>query len=149
MSLKEPFSKMSKSHTDTRSRILLSDSADDIRSKIKGALTDSMEGLSYDPLKRPGVSNLLSLMAYMDPNRRTEEQIAAEGSSLSMRAFKEEVSGVVIKGLIDIKAKFDFFSDTSQLGYLREIIMFGNKKACLKANGTITQVREIVGLDSI
>lgn len=149
MSLKEPFSKMSKSHADVRSRILLSDSADDIRLKIKGALTDSMEGLSHDPLKRPGVSNLLSLMACMDPNRRSEKQIAADGSSLSMRAFKEEVAGVIIKGLMDIKAKLDFFSDTSQSGYLRDIITIGNEKARLKANNTIVQVRKIAGLDSI
>lgn len=149
MSLKEPLSKMSKSHADARSRILLSDSADDIRSKIKAALTDSIEGLSYDPLKRPGVSNLLSLMAYMDPNRRSEEQIAADGRSLTMRAFKEEVSDVIIKGLTDIKAKFDFFSDTTQWGHLREIISLGNEKARLKANSTMIQVRNIAGLDSI
>ncbi|KAI4254396.1 MAG: hypothetical protein LQ352_003128 [Teloschistes flavicans] len=109
----------------------------------------SIEGLSYDPLKRPGVSNLLSLMAYMDPNRRSEEQIAADGRSLTMRAFKEEVSDVIIKGLTDIKAKFDFFSDTTQWGHLREIISLGNEKARLKANSTMIQVRNIAGLDSI
>ncbi|KAL8694500.1 MAG: hypothetical protein Q9218_000830 [Villophora microphyllina] len=149
MSLKEPLLKMSKSHTDPRSRILLSDNADDIRSKVKAALTDSIEGVSYDPLKRPGVSNLLSLMAYMERNQRSEEQIAADGRALSMRAFKEEVADVIIKGLADIKAKFDFFDDTTQRRYLREIIALGNEKARLKADNTMTQVRRMAGLGSI
>ena len=49
MSLQEPHLKMSKSDTDPRSRILITDSADEIHRKIMSALTDSTNSVSYDP----------------------------------------------------------------------------------------------------
>lgn len=64
MSLKEPTKKMSKSDPNPRSRILITDTKEEIESKIKGALTDSMTGISYDPKSRPGVANLLELMTH-------------------------------------------------------------------------------------
>ena len=59
MSLKEPLLKMSKSHADPRSRILVNDDHQTISEKLRFALTDSMARISYDPINRPGVSNLL------------------------------------------------------------------------------------------
>lgn len=53
---------MSKSAADSRSRILLSDSRDEIASKIRKAVTDSEGHISYDPAGRPGVSNLLRIL---------------------------------------------------------------------------------------
>ncbi|KAL9592181.1 MAG: hypothetical protein Q9179_006977 [Wetmoreana sp. 5 TL-2023] len=149
MSLKEPLLKMSKSHNDPRSRIMLNDSSDDIRMKIKAALTDSIEGLSYNPVERPGVSNLLSLMAYMDKSQRSEEQIADEGQALSMRAFKEEVSDTIIKGLADIKARYDYFSDSTQNQYLQDVMALGDERARLKAKETMVRIRRLTGIDTI
>ena len=140
---------MSKSHTDSWSRILLNDSAMDIRSKVKGALTDSIEGLSYDPIRRPGVSNLLSLMAAMDKHKRSEEQLVADVQTLSMRAFKEEVSDVIVRGLADIKDRYDYFSDFAQSQLLQEIIVSGNAKARSKAEDTMVRVRSLVGVENI
>ena len=60
-SLKDPTQKMSKSDDDPRSRILLSDSNEAIAAKIRHALTDSVGDISYDPQKRPGVSNLIDI----------------------------------------------------------------------------------------
>ncbi|KAL8722435.1 MAG: hypothetical protein Q9181_007489 [Wetmoreana brouardii] len=149
MSLKEPLLKMSKSHNDPRSRIMLNDSSDDIRMKIKAALTDSEEGLSYDPVKRPGVANLLSLMAYMDKSRRSEGQIADEGQALSMRAFKNEVSDTIINGLADIKARYDYFSDATRRQHLQDVMALGDKRARIKAEETMVRIRRLVGTDSI
>lgn len=117
--------------------------------KIKAALTDSTEGLSYNPTERPGVANLLSLMACMDKQQRSEEQIAADGQALSMRAFKEEVSNAIIHGLADIKARYDHFSDTAQWQYLQDVIAHGNGKACSKAEDTMIKVRDLVGTGTV
>ncbi|KAL9595804.1 MAG: hypothetical protein Q9219_006219 [cf. Caloplaca sp. 3 TL-2023] len=136
---------MSKSHGDSRSRVMLNDSSEDIQTKIKAALTDSIEGLSYSPTKRPGVSNLLTIMACMDPYRNSEEQLAEDYQNLSMRAFKEQVAETIIKGIADIKVKYDYYIDCSQKYYLNDIASLGNQKARLQAEETMAQVRTIVG----
>ncbi|KAL8771364.1 MAG: hypothetical protein Q9209_003270 [Squamulea sp. 1 TL-2023] len=149
MSLKDPRVKMSKSHEDPRSRILLNDSPEMIQMKIKAALTDSIDGLYYHPEQRPGVSNLLMLMSYMDACQRSVEQIAAEGQALSMRAFKEEVAETLIKGMAELKERYDYFMDDAQSQYLRDVAAKGDEKARLKAEETMVLVREIVGIDGL
>ncbi|KAL8914108.1 MAG: hypothetical protein Q9171_001224 [Xanthocarpia ochracea] len=149
MSLMDPRVKMSKSNIDPRSRILLNDSPDTVRWKIKAALTDSIDGLSYNPEERPGVSNLLLLMSYMDASHRSVEQIAAEGQALSMRAFKEEVAETLIKGMTDLRERYIYFMDPAQSQYLRDVAAAGNEKARLRAEKTMRRVREIVGTDGL
>jgi tryptophanyl-tRNA synthetase len=68
-SLADPTLKMSKSHPNEKSRILLNDDEDVIRSKVKVAVTDSIEtGITYDPENRPGISNLINLLYYASPD---------------------------------------------------------------------------------
>lgn len=43
--------------------IWLTDSPDTIRSKMTRAQTDSIRQLSYDPVTRPGVANLMQIFA--------------------------------------------------------------------------------------
>lgn len=149
MSLKEPLLKMSKSHVDPRSRILLNDSPDVIHAKIRAALTDSVEGISYCPPKRPGVSNLLTIMACMGDHATSEKAIAKETQALSMRAFKDEVATTVTRGLRDIKAKYDYYMDPIRKQDLLEIAASGNQKARLMAEETMAQVRKLVGTGSL
>ncbi|KAL8945134.1 MAG: hypothetical protein Q9211_000346 [Gyalolechia sp. 1 TL-2023] len=136
---------MSKSHVEPRSRIVLNDSSEDIQMKIRAALTDSVGGISYSPTQRPGVSNLLTLMACMDEQARSEEQIATESQALSMRAFKEEVAATIIRGLRNIKAKYDYYIDPTREKYLLDVAASGNRKARLMAEETMARVRDVVG----
>ncbi|KAL8976983.1 MAG: hypothetical protein Q9205_007128, partial [Flavoplaca limonia] len=122
MSLRDPRIKMSKSHEDPKSRLLLNDDAGTIQLKIKAALTDSINGLSYDPIERPGVSNLLALMSHMDSDHRSVEQIISEGQYLSMH----------------IRAGYDYYMSASQARYLQEVAAAGNEAARLKAERTMT-----------
>lgn len=59
MSLRNPQLKMSKSSPDVKSRINLLDKSDVIISKIKKAVTDLTSEVTFEPEKRPGISNLL------------------------------------------------------------------------------------------
>ena len=52
---------MSKSAADTNSRILLTDSYETIVKRIRGAVTDSVSGITFDPVERPETSNLLTI----------------------------------------------------------------------------------------
>ncbi|KAL8991941.1 MAG: hypothetical protein Q9169_007515 [Polycauliona sp. 2 TL-2023] len=149
MSLKDPCVKMSKSHQDPRSRILLNDDANTIRSKIKAALTDSIDGLTYDPFKRPGVSNLLALMSYIDLSQRSVEQIIAESQASSMRAFKDEVAKTLIKHFSTLKERYDYFMSAAQGQYLEEVAATGNENARSKAEATMMAVRRLTGIDGL
>ena len=57
MSLRNPLQKMSKSDNQELSRINLTDSSDEIRNKVRKAVTDSTGRITYDQTTRPGVSN--------------------------------------------------------------------------------------------
>ena len=145
MSLKEPTLKMSKSHTDARSRILLNDSPTVIEDKIRLALTDSTAGISYDPVKRPGVSNLLALMRYLNPGRGSFEEIAEQYTAFSMLNFKMKVADAISEGLADIRVRYnEWVSDGS--GSLEEIAAKGAASARSKAKHTMERVRNVVGL---
>ncbi|KAF2446553.1 Aminoacyl-tRNA synthetase, partial [Karstenula rhodostoma CBS 690.94] len=110
MSLQDPTKKMSKSDPDERSRILITDTREQIQAKIKVALTDSIPGISYDRELRPGISNLIDIMYYMDESRYdSPEAIAQEMSSadLSMKALKEKVATTVADKLEPIRERYN------------------------------------------
>lgn len=60
-SLRDPTKKMSKSDPDTKSCILLTDTPDVIREKVKKSITDFTSEVTYEPEKRLGVSNLITI----------------------------------------------------------------------------------------
>ena len=148
MSLKRPTQKMSKSDADPMSRILITDSADEIRAKIKGAITDSVKGISFDPEKRPGVSNLVGILKHVTDNRESCELIAKEYENTSMRAFKEMVADEVVRMLRGIREKFLYLMEPNN-HRLHEEVYKGASRARLKAKSTLRQVREAIGTKSL
>jgi tryptophanyl-tRNA synthetase len=63
MDLQAPERKMSKSSSTTAGLIYLDDPPDVISRKVRRAVTDSEPGITYEPKRRPGVSNLLDIFA--------------------------------------------------------------------------------------
>ena len=147
MSLKEPRLKMSKSHEDFRSRIQLNDSPEVISDKIRLALTDSITGVSYDPEYRPGVSNLLAIMSYLDEQGRTAEELAQACSSMNMRQFKAAVTNAVSESLASTRDKYNRIINKDETHYLDDIAIEGSDKARRQADKTIAAVRQVTGLE--
>lgn len=137
---------MSKSHEDPRSRILISDNAEDIGTKIKLALTDSTLGISYDPANRPGVSNLLSIMSYLDREQRSCEELAVSYQALTMRQFKDLVTESIEKGLSEIRDTYHGLMRNGGDGALDSIAQKGALIANREANATMANVRKAIGL---
>lgn len=146
MSLKQPHLKMSKSHPDPKSRILLTDTPEEIRQKIKLAMTDSEPGVSYDPDGRPGVSNLLEILSHLDEEGRSPEILARECESLSLRQFKERVSERVILSLTGLKDAYDRILLKEGEAYIDYVAEKGAEKARKSAEETMALVREAVGI---
>lgn len=146
MSLKEPYLKMSKSHPDPRSRIHINDNPDLIGDKVRLALTDSVAGVSFDPEKRPGVSNLLNIMSCLDGRSRSAEAIAQSCTTMSMREFKAEATGVICEGLANIQERYLRLLNADAAHYLDDVAVDGSKRARRQAEQTMAALRQVIGL---
>ncbi|KAL3455641.1 hypothetical protein BJX64DRAFT_281947 [Aspergillus heterothallicus] len=142
MSLKEPTLKMSKSHVDERSRIILTDSPDDVRQKVKVALTDSEAGISYDPSRRPGVSNLVEIISHLDG--RSCHEVAQSYGSASLRALKGVVADRINEVLAPIRDKY--YSLMADNAHLESVADQGAQNARANAEITMNKVRTAMGL---
>lgn len=143
MSLVDPTSKMSKSHKLERSRILLTDTSEQIRSKIGAALTDSIPGISYDPSQRPGISNLLDIMSIFDSESRSPATLAKAYANASPKTFKADVADVAIQGLSGIREKY--LDLLARENYIENVEEEGAKKARRNAEETMHLVRTAIG----
>jgi tryptophanyl-tRNA synthetase len=146
MSLTDPTKKMSKSDPKPKSRILITDSRDEIHNKLKTALTDSIEGVSYDREKRPGVTSLVDLLYHFDESVATSpEELASDLKNLSMRALKEKVADTVDEGIRDIRGRYEELMGGSQ-EELVEVAEEGARRAEEIAEGTMGRVRRAMGM---
>ncbi|KAJ5902482.1 hypothetical protein N7495_003010 [Penicillium taxi] len=143
MSLKEPTSKMSKSHADERSRILLTDSPADIHKKVKVAMTDSEPQITYNPTSRPGVSNLIEILSHFEGV--SCEDIASEYRTASLKTLKEHVASRIAYHLEGIRERYSqIIGDKS--GYLDSVAQQGAETAQANASITMRQIRQAMGL---
>lgn len=154
MSLTDPTKKMSKSDANAASRVLITDSAAEIRKKVMRAVTDSQSGfVSYDTAGRPGVSNLLEILAVLEGpetggvRRRTPAEVAGDfaGSQHPLKALKERTAEVVVAELRDVRERYMELLGDSDGKELDEIEALGAEKARASAEATMKLVKEAVG----
>lgn len=140
---------MSKSAPDVNSRVLLTDSDDLIKRKIKRAVTDGEQTISFDPDLRPGVSNLLSILSALDTSKSPQEwanelnQRAGKDGGAG-RILKEAVTDTVISAIRPIREEYQRLQ--TDPGHLLALESLGKEKAQERAAKTMQQVRQLVGL---
>ncbi len=140
-SLQEPEKKMSKSDTNAKAFILLTDTPDVITKKIKSAVTDSEAKVYYSPDK-PGVSNLMDI--YNACTGLSNEQIEAEFEGKGYGDFKAAVAEAVIEELRPLQEKFDRI--VKEKTYLEQTAADGAERAARRAGRTLGKVMKKVGL---
>ncbi len=140
MSLTDPTSKMSKSDPSPKSRILLTDSTDQIMKKVKSAVTDTGTEVAFDWEDKPGISNLLEIFSFFSD--RSIDDLAAEYSASGYGTFKVAVGEAVAEGLKPIRDAYEGMSDTE----VGEVMASSAARAREMADGTMVFVRESVGL---
>lgn len=103
MSLEDPSKKMSKSDPSPASRIELHDSPDEIRRKIRRAVTDSGSEVRYDEANKPAVSNLLTIYSLLAdlPISEIEQRYEDKGYG----AFKGDLAELVVEQLAPLQAR--------------------------------------------
>ncbi len=140
MSLTDPTTKMSKSDENEGSRIELLDSPEVIRKKISRATTDSGSEIKFDKKNKPGISNLLNIMAVCTSRTVPELEKAYEGKTYG--DFKKDVAEAIIALLTPFQTRYDELSDDYVLKVLRE----GAERVAPRAEATLKRVKEAIGL---
>lgn len=140
MSLQEPTRKMSKSDPD-ECFISMLDSPDDVRRKIKRAVTDSDAEIRFDPENKPGVSNLLAILAAL--NGKKPEEVGAELAGRGYGELKQTVTDAVIEALSPIQAEYGRI--VKDKAYLEGVMKDGAERAGRIANRTLQKVMKKIG----
>ena len=147
MSLRDGTKKMSKSDASDYSRIMLSDSTDEIVKKIKKAKTDThpLPGSLKETHDRPEALNLLSIFAALN-NKSTEEIISCyAGKEFSL--FKNDLTDVVVEKIDPITKEMNKLMRDKT--YLDLIMKNGREKAIYVADSVLDKVYTAVGLSKI
>lgn len=140
MDLQEPTSKMSKSDDGAAGTILVLDEPEVIERKIKRAVTDADGEVRYDVAAKPGVSNLLDILAAVT-GRSPQE--AAEGYT-QYGPLKTDTAAAVIEHLAPLQARYaTLAADPAET---RRILAVGAAKARELASETLDRAKANIGL---
>ena len=144
MSLQEPEKKMSKSDPNPNAFISMVDDPDTIVRKIKRAVTDCEGVIAFDPVNRPGVSNLLSI--YATCLGVSIEDAVKEFDGKGYGDLKAGVADAVLTVLKPIQA--DHKRYLADKAFLNDCMKSGAEKARAIAQRTVRKVYHKVGLDA-
>ncbi len=142
MGLQDPIGKMSKSDDAETNALYLLDSPDVIGRKIKRAVTDMDGVVRFDIAAKPGVSNLLSILAAT--TGKTVAVLEAEFDGKQYGAFKGAVADAVVECLKPVQAKYTELREDRDR--LRAVLKDGAERASVRANATLKRVHDVLGL---
>ena len=123
--LQEPERLMSTTRGVPAGVVRMIDAPDELRKKFKSAVTDSGTDVRHDPETKPGVSNLIEIMAVM--SERSIPEIEAQFDGQGYGAFKEGVAEPVVELLAPIQERYNALR--ADEGELRRMLAQGADKA--------------------
>ncbi|GAA2961289.1 tryptophan--tRNA ligase [Glutamicibacter bergerei] len=139
--LQSPTSKMSKSSESPAGLINVLDEPKLIAKRIKSAVTDAGSVVAYDKEEKPGVSNLLNILAAMTGRHVPELVTEFEGKMYGH--LKVAVAEAVVERLTPIRTRtLELLDDPAELDRL---LLAGATKAREVASATVADVYQKVG----
>ena len=141
MSLQNPKKKMSKTD-DPSGCVGLFDEPEEIKKKIMSAVTDLGRIIKYDPLKKPGISNLLTIYSLFSGKKIKDLEKNFKGRGYE--EFKKGLGQLLIKTLEPLRKKRKEF--LTREVYVKEILEQGRKRAQVIAQSTMVEVKKKMGL---
>jgi tryptophanyl-tRNA synthetase len=140
MDLQDPTSKMSKSSDTDSGCVYLTDDPQTIMRKFKRAVTDSDTDVRYDPVAKPGVSNLLEILGAATRGKPAD---LAAGYTQYGR-LKSDAGEAVIALLEPIQQRYaELLDDRAELSRLLRV---GSAKARTIASKTLERAYSAIGL---
>lgn len=140
MALNEPKKKMSKSVSE--SCLYLFDEPAVIKKKIMSAVTDTGKIIKFNPKKKPGVSNLLTIYSLFTdkPIKDLEKQFKGKGYA----ELKKSLIKILTEKLEPLRRKKEELLNREV--YVQEILKNGAKRAEVIARSSMEDVRKKMGL---
>ncbi len=142
MSLSEPTKKMSKSEHNDKGVIYMLDEPDVIRKKVMSAKTDMDNSIRFDPESKPGISNLLQIVAACQDI--SIAKAVENHQHQNYGEFKASVADIVIATLSPIQERYKQII-TSDL--IEQVLEEGKIKARPIAYKKLAKVQRKVGLE--
>ena len=145
MNLQEPERKMSKSAGSPQGVIGLMEDPKDIERKVKRAVTDADDGpdaVRFDPVAKPGVSNLLELLATVTGSAESPSEVA--GRYTRYGPLKADLAAAVLATIEPIQARYRELE--SDPGYVAGVLRSGAERARDVAAKTLQRAYDAVGL---
>jgi tryptophanyl-tRNA synthetase len=140
MSLQDPTAKMSKSDADRLGTIDMLDTDEQIRDKVKRAVTDSKTHIGGE--LSAAIKNLLVI--YSKLSGKVTEDVTRHFEGKSYAEFKKELADVVVSSLKPIRQKYQKIMNDQK--YLKEVLDGGSEWARAKSSVKIEKVRRVMGL---
>ena len=140
MSLANPEKKMSKSQPE--SCLFIDDFAEEIKNKIKKAVTDSGSEIKYDKKNKPAISNLLEI--YSALSGKTIGKLESKFAGKNYSTLKNDLAEFVADYFADFRKKKSVLLKNP--AKLSAILASGSEKAEKIANKKILEVKNKVGL---
>lgn len=140
MDLQEPTNKMSKSGDGEAGIIYLLDDPAAIVKKFKRAVTDSDNEVEFDRERKPGVSNLLEILAAV-----TNESPASLATTYTQYGkLKQDTGEAVAEMLRPIQSRYrELMADPAELSNL---LALGKDRASKVAQATLSRAHSAIGL---
>ena len=142
MDLADPTGKMGKSSTVDSGMIYLLDRPDLVRRKVSRAVTDSGSEVVYDPYRKPGVSNLVEILAACE---RDQPDVTALRFA-SYGELKQALTEAVIDTLAPVQRRYAEL--TADRTYLDEVRRRGAERVRDRAQQTVHRAKHAIGLAS-
>tara|TARA_A100001011_G_scaffold149077_1_gene157315 strand:- start:6816 stop:7823 length:1008 start_codon:yes stop_codon:yes gene_type:complete len=143
MSLRDGSKKMSKSDPSDYSRIMLTDTADNIIQKIKKAKTDPqpLPEKTKDLNSRPEAENLISIFASL--NDDSIEAVISEYAGKEFSQFKKDLADLAVSKLEPITSEMNKLM--SDISYIDSVLNDGKINAINVAEPVLAKTKEIIG----
>ncbi|MGI9032217.1 MAG: tryptophan--tRNA ligase [Acidimicrobiales bacterium] len=140
MDLANPGAKMSKSAESPKGVVMALDDPDTIERKFKRAVTDPGANVRYDLEHKPGVSNLLQILAAV--TGRAPEDVAQAYDQYG--PLKADAAAAVIELLRPIRERYAELADDP--GFAEAVLKQGADKARAVAAATLARAQDTLGL---
>ena len=143
MSLRDGSKKMSKSDPSDYSRIMLTDTAENIVQKIRKAKTDPepLPENKTDLEKRPEAENLISIFASLKDT--SVETVIDEYSGKEFSIFKRDLADLSVSKLEPITSEMNKLMN--DISYIDSVLNTGKDNAISVAEPVLQKTREIIG----
>lgn len=141
--LQDPTKKMSKSDDlSQKSYILLQDNLNQIKNKIKSAITDSDTSIQFDEVNKPGISNLLTIYAALT-NLSIKDIESKYAEATTYAGFKEDLAEIVAQHIGTIQTNYQKLMASNTLD---DILDKGAENASKYAMRKMAKVLSKIGL---